>query len=106
MPQARLDVVDVYRRMTGTGEIQIDDAGYPIYIRLDLDLGTQPTGEQIVATLDMFYSDYQQPVSNPTAVWFTPAGVNQTLTQAAQNPNLPNTLRSLLLSSSSQQLWR
>ena len=93
MPDTRLDVTEAYRRMIGSGEIAIDEQGYPTHIRLDLDLGSQEGGEQIIATLEMYYSDYQQDVVNPTAVWFTPAGFGSALLDiSAQNPALPNYL--------------
>ena len=91
MPNTNLEIADVYRRMSGSGQISIDEQGYPTHIKLDIDLGTQATGEQMIASLDMYYSAFQQNRGNPTAVWFTPAGLGEALTTAAtQNPALPN----------------
>ena len=58
MPERRLEVADTYRRMNGTGEIQIDDAGYPVEIRIELDMGVLETGEQATADIHLTYQDF------------------------------------------------
>ena len=89
-PETQLELADAYKKMAGTGQIWIDETGYPIRILLDLDLGQQETGETMEAVIDINYDDFAPPVINPTAVWFTPQVWLQDV--ATQNPALPNQL--------------
>ena len=92
MPDHQAEIPPIYHQMTGSGEIAINSAGYPTWIKIDLDIGTLETGEE--ATIDVFltYKDFSaepaELIDNPTAVWFTPQTFLQNV--AVQNPELPN----------------
>ena len=88
-PETMLDVADIHKKMTGTGEIWINEAGFPVRIKLDLDLGVQESGERTVGIVDFNYSDFTNPTAEATGFMsqtLSSSHIQAVLTQ----PGLPN----------------
>ncbi|MCP5098322.1 MAG: tandem-95 repeat protein, partial [Chloroflexi bacterium] len=69
-----LDASQTYRQTTGSGEIWLNEAGLPVRLTVDLDLGLQKNGERVAATVTTDYSEFDltQIEVAATSLWQEP----------------------------------
>jgi len=59
-PGISLQTPEIYRGMTGSGEIWLDEAGLPRFFIINLDLPAQPNGDMISAVIENEYYGFDQ----------------------------------------------